>query len=114
MRAAVVFTWAGAMRTLHEAALKRGEHALNTALKKQYQSARTVKAIGDFGWIRDRTFLDACPDLAILDKGQKQTLIGWLDLRNSCGHPTNYQPGVKKVAGALWVRFATLLITCNF
>ena len=98
MRAAVVFTWAGAIRTLHEEALGKGESALNGALKKQYQGSRTVAAIEDFGWIKDRTFLDACPDLGILDKGQKQTLIGWLDLRNNCGHPTNYQPGVKKVS----------------
>ena len=57
-----------------------------------------MTTIDDFGWVKDRTFLDACPDLGVLDKGQKTTLVGALDLRNNCGHPTRYRPGVKKVS----------------
>lgn len=98
LRAAVVFVWSAAMRTLHEAALSNGSSALNAALRKHDRHARTVTNIDDFGWIKDRTFLDACPDMGLLDKGQKTTLVGALDLRNSCGHPTKYEPGVKKVS----------------
>lgn len=98
LRAAVVFLWTGAIRTLHEAALAKGEAALNAALQKQDPKARTVKNVDDFAWIKDRTFLNAAPDIGILDKTEKETLIGSLGLRNSSGHPTKYSPGIKKVS----------------
>jgi len=91
-RAAIVLLWSGAIRTLHEEALTKGEKALNDALTAQYSKARHVKRIEDFAWINDRTFLDACPDMSVLDKGQKDMLVQALDLRNKCGHPTKYRP----------------------
>ena len=96
LRAAIVFLWSGAIRTLHDAALAKGEHALNAALQKQDPKARQVKKIEDFAWVKDRTFLDACADLGVLDKGQKDTLVEALGLRNRCGHPTKYRPGANK------------------
>lgn len=98
LRAAVVFLWAGAVRTLQHAALARGTRTLNAAIKKQDPAARDIKTVTDFAWVKDRTFLDACPDLALLDKSQKTVLIGALDLRNMCGHPSSYTPGIKKVS----------------
>lgn len=98
LRASVVFLWAGAIRTLHEAAFVKGSTVVNAALQKQDSKARTVKSADDFAWIKDRTFLNAAPDIGILDKTEKDTLIGSLGLRNSCGHPTKYSPGVKKVS----------------
>ena len=98
LRASVVFLWAGAVRTLHMAALTKGEATVNTAIQKLDGKARVVKTADDFAWIKDRTFLDAAPDMGILDKTQKGTLVGALDLRNSCGHPTKYHPGPKKVS----------------
>jgi hypothetical protein len=98
LRAAVVFLWAGAIRTLHMAALATGEANVNTAIQNQDGRARVVKTVDDFAWIRDRTFLDATPDIGILDKGEKGRLVAALDLRNSCGHPTKYRPGAKTVS----------------
>jgi hypothetical protein len=98
LRAAVVFVWSGAIRTLQDAALGKGQRALNAALQKQDPRMRTVTTVEDFGWVKDRTLLDALTDLSVLDKGQKTMLVGALDLRNSCGHPTKYRPGVKKVS----------------
>jgi hypothetical protein len=40
----------------------------------------------------------AAKDLGQLDKNQKDTLEEALDLRNRCGHPGKYKPGVKKVS----------------
>jgi hypothetical protein len=92
LRAAVVFLWSGAIRTLHEAALKKDRKTLNDALKRQYPKARNVSSIEHFGWIDDRVFLEATPDVGLLDKGQKDTLVEQLNLRNRCGHPTKYTP----------------------
>ena len=43
-----------------------------------------------------RTFLEALPDLGILDKAEKDTLVDGLNLRNRCGHPTKVKPGINK------------------
>lgn len=109
LRAAIVFLWSGAVRTLHDDALAQGEQKLNAALRKQDPKAREVKKIEDFAWIKDRTFLDACPDLGVLDKGEKDTMVEALGLRNRCGHPTKYRPGANKarsfiedVVGIVW------------
>lgn len=92
LRAAVVFLWTGAIRTLHEESLKKGATKVNAALQKQDPKARKVSTIEHFAWIGDRTFLDATPDMGLLDKGEKDTLVDALNLRNRCGHPTKYKP----------------------
>lgn len=99
LRAAVVFLWTGAIRTLHEKALKKGATTVTTALKKRDPKARAVSQIEHFAWIGDRVFLDATPDMGLLDKGQKDTLVEALSLRNRCGHPTKYKPGEAKARG---------------
>ena len=96
LRAAIVFLWSGAIRTLHEEALGQGVKSLNDGLTKQDPKTREVKKIEDFSWVKDRTFLDACPDIGVLDKGEKDMMVQALDLRNKCGHPTKYRPGVNK------------------
>jgi hypothetical protein len=98
LRAAVVFLWTGAIRTLHERALKDSK-TLNDALQKQDPKVRRVSTIEHFGWIADRVFLEATPDMGLLDKGEKDTLVEALNLRNRCGHPTKYTPREAKVRG---------------
>jgi hypothetical protein len=96
LRAAVVFLWTGAIRTLHDEALAIDSATVNAAIKKQDPKARNVSRIEHFGWIGDRVFLEAAPDVGLLDKGQKDTLVDALNLRNRCGHPTKYKPGEAK------------------
>ena len=98
LRAAVVFLWTGAIRVLQQAATKKGLVKLDAALKKHDPLARKVKKLDDFAYIRDATTLLALQDLGILDKGEKGTLEEALNLRNRCGHPTKYKPGVKKAS----------------
>lgn len=96
LRAAVVFLWTGAIRTLHEEALKKGASTVTQAVQKQDSRIRPVSKVEHFGWVNDKAFLDATPDLGLLDKGQKDTLVDALNLRNRCGHPTKYRPGEAK------------------
>jgi hypothetical protein len=98
VRAAIVFAWSGAIRALQARALLKGDRSLNTALQKHDPKVKHVGKIDDFASIKDATTLLACRELAILDKGQWQTLDEALRLRNSCGHPTRYRPGVKKAS----------------
>ncbi len=53
-------------------------------------------------WIRknltNALLLLAANDLGLFDKNEKDTLTEALNLRNRCGHPSKYRPGVKKVS----------------
>jgi hypothetical protein len=98
LRAAVVFLWTGAARTLQDKALGHGVKPLNAALQKHDAKARTVTKLDDFAYIKDKTLLLACGELGVLDKGERSTMEDALNLRNRCGHPTKYKPGSAKAA----------------
>jgi len=98
IRAAIVFLWTGAIRTLQEESLSKHAATLNAAIIKHDPKARSVNKLEDFAYIRDATALLALQELGILDKGEKTTLGEGLDLRNRCGHPTKYIPGIKKAS----------------
>ncbi|MGW6200753.1 hypothetical protein ACWF0M_31720 [Kribbella sp. NPDC055110] len=98
VRAAVVFLWSGAIRQLQEKALRMGAPALNAALLKHDPKARHVGKIEDYSGIKDVVQLLAFREIGLIDKGEWGTLQEGLDLRNRCGHPTKYRPGVKKTS----------------
>jgi len=98
LRATVVFLWTGAIRTIHDRLLTLGTGPLNTALQKHDPKARFVKRIDDFAYIKDKTTLLVAQELGLLDKAEKDTLQEALGLRNRCGHPGNYKPGIKRVS----------------
>jgi hypothetical protein len=98
IRAAIVFLWTGAIRTLQEESLAKHAATLNAAITKHDPKARSVNKLEDFAYVRDATALLAFQELGILDKGEKGTLGEGLDLRNRCGHPTKYIPGIKKAS----------------
>lgn len=98
LRASIVFLWTGAIRTLQSKALAAGKKSLNNALVKHDPKARQVSKVDDFAYIKDAVLLQALFDLNIVDKGEKATLEESLNLRNRCGHPTRYKPGINKAS----------------
>lgn len=98
LRTAVVFLWTGVIRTLQQNAFSKGATNLNSAILKHDPKARTVKKLEDFAYIKDAVSLLAFQELGILDKGEKGSLEEALSLRNRCGHPTRYIPGVNKAS----------------
>ncbi len=98
LRACLVFLWAGAIRTVHTKMMTASTKALNDAIAKHDQKARSIARIEDFAYVRDETVLLAAEGLGILDKNERGTLKEALDLRNKCGHPGKYRPGSKKVS----------------
>ncbi|TCC52137.1 hypothetical protein E0H73_40075 [Kribbella pittospori] len=98
LRAAVVFLWSGAIRQLQDKALGMGVPALNAALLKHDPKARHVGKIEDYSGVKDVVQLLAFREIGLIDKGEWGTLQEGLDLRNRCGHPTKYRPGVKRAS----------------
>jgi hypothetical protein len=99
LRSSVVFVWSGAVAVLRSAAWKSGPSAVNGALLSHDPKARKVAKLDDFAYVKDVRLLEVLFDLGVIDKTEKTILGHALDLRNSCGHPTKYRPGPKKVSG---------------
>jgi DNA-binding MarR family transcriptional regulator len=97
-RACVVFVWTAAIRTLQSKMMAQDAAAVTAAVQKHDPKARQIKRIEDFSYVKDATALLAAMDLGVLDKNEKDTLVDALNLRNRCGHPSKYRPGVKKVS----------------
>jgi hypothetical protein len=98
LRATVVFVWTGAVATLRDTVWAHGAPAIDAAVKAHRPNAPDFKKKDDFAYVNDANLLQVAQDLAVVDKTQKQRLQEALDLRNSCGHPSKYSVGEKKVS----------------
>jgi hypothetical protein len=98
LRAAVVFLWAGAIRFLQDESMSHGGAAVTAAIRTHDPKARTISRVEDYAFVKEKSALLAFVDLGLLDKSERGTLEDALRLRNSCGHPTRYRPGLKKVS----------------
>lgn len=98
LKAGIVFLWAGAVRTLQERVLSAGIPQVNAAIKRHDPKAREVKRLDDFQYIKESTLLLAAEGVGVIDKAERNTLEDALNLRNKCGHPNKYDPGIKKAS----------------
>lgn len=98
LRATTVFLWTGAVVTVRDEVWAHGAPAIDAALKSHNAKARAFKKKDDFSYVKDADLLQIAQDLTVLDKSEKTLLGQALDLRNQCGHPVKYTPGVKKVS----------------
>jgi hypothetical protein len=99
-RASIVFLWTGAVATIRDeiwAVSNKNTKSIEAALQTHRQNARFRKK-DDFAYVKDVDVLQLAEDIAVYDKTQKGILGQALDLRNSCGHPTKYDPGEKKTS----------------
>ena len=92
LRAGIIFAWNAGVLNLRHKCFNHGRTSLNNAIKKFYPSAKEIKKIEDFAYIKDSTLLLTAQELGEIDKGEKDSLEDCLDLRNKCGHPSNYKP----------------------
>jgi hypothetical protein len=98
LRACVVFVWTAAIRIIQEKLVASHQSTLNSAIKKHDPKARDIRRLDDFAYVKDSLTLLAAKELGVIDKNQKDTLEEALGLRNRCGHPSKYIPGIKKVS----------------
>lgn len=98
LRPAIVFLWSGAVSVLRGKCVAKGLPQINTAVRIHDSKAREIKKADDFAYIKESILLLAAEGVGALDKNQRTTLEAALDLRNKCGHPTRYSPGIVKAS----------------
>ncbi len=98
LRACVVFVWTAAVRIIQTEAMMKGAATVTAAIQRHDPKARPITKIDDLAYVKESVLLLAASDLGLLDKNEKDTLTEALNLRNRCGHPSKYRPGVKKVS----------------
>lgn len=99
LRPAIVFLWAGAVSVLRDKSVAKGLPQINAAVHIHDPKAREIKKADDFAYIKESVLLLGAEGVGVLDKNQRTTLEDALDLRNKCGHPTKYAPGIVKASG---------------
>jgi hypothetical protein len=89
-RAAVVFSWAGAVALLHKEVFTTKLADFNAEALRRDAKWRVAKQQDDLGRMKEHDFLDVCEALAVIGKNVKQILQNeCLMLRNACGHPNS-------------------------
>jgi hypothetical protein len=101
LRAAVVFTWSGAVKKIRDDVFSCGAAAADDAVRKFDPKAKAIKKADDLVLVKESTLLLAAQELGLFDKNERGTLEECLNLRNKCGHPGKYKVGVKKVSSFL-------------
>jgi hypothetical protein len=101
LRPAIVFLWAGAVYVLRDKCVGKGLAQVNLAVRVHDPRAREIKKADDFAYIKESTLLLAAEGVGVLDKNQRTTLEDALGLRNKCGHPTKYTPGILKASALI-------------
>lgn len=89
-RAAVVFSWAGAIALVYEYVFSKKLLEFNAEALRRDAKWRTAKQQDDLGRMKEHEFLDVCEAIGILGKNVKQILQNeCLMLRNACSHPNS-------------------------
>jgi hypothetical protein len=98
-RAAVVFTWAGAIALLHQHVFVNKLAAFNTEATRRDAKWKLAKQQDDLGRMKEHDFLDVCESIGVIGKNVKLVLQNdCLMLRNGCGHPNSLAIAENSVA----------------
>jgi hypothetical protein len=97
-RAAILMVWAATVEHLYQVvgARKGGVTAFEQANKHRFAGTRRyreIRRVGDFLYLGDRDFIQLAEDAGLMNRSLRRVLGERLDLRNLCGHPTQYTPG---------------------
>jgi len=98
-RAAVVFSWAGAVALLHAHVFSTKLVDFNVEATRRDAKWRVAKQQDDLGRMKEHDFLDVCEAIGVMGKSVKQILQNeCLMLRNACGHPNSVSIAENSVA----------------
>jgi hypothetical protein len=98
-RAAVVFSWIGALSLIHSNVVAHHLPAFNAEAQRRDSKWKTAKNTDDLGRLKEHDFLDIVESMGVIGKNVKQVLQNHcLQLRNSCGHPNSLLVAENSVA----------------
>jgi hypothetical protein len=98
-RASILMVWAAVMQHLYSVAgsHRGGVSEFQKANKLRFGNAkrkyREIKKQDDFLYLGERDFIQLGEDAGMLNRNARKVLHERLELRNLCGHPTQYRPG---------------------
>lgn len=101
IRPGVIFAWSAAIHNIRKRCSSHSFNTINLHLKRHNPNAPEMRQADDLARIPDNLLLLLASDLAIFEKNEKDMLENCLDLRNKCGHPGKYRPGILKAAAFL-------------
>ena len=97
-RAAVVFSWIGAMAVLYDVVVNNHLTTFNAEAIRKDAKWKAAKNCDDLGKMKEFEFLNILETISIIGKNVKQELQQCLQLRNGCGHPNSLKIGVRRVS----------------
>jgi hypothetical protein len=97
-RAAVVFSWVGAIAVLYDEVIRNHLIAFNIEASKKDSKWKPAKNSDDLGKMKEFDFLNTLEAISVIGKNVKQELQQCLQLRNGCGHPNSLKIGFRRVA----------------
>lgn len=98
LRAAVVFTWVGAISVLKEYIYVNRLNEFNIEAKSKFSNWKKASTKDDLTRMKENNFLDTIEAISVIGKDVKKELQHCLQLRNSCGHPNSLDIGETRVA----------------
>lgn len=97
-RAAVVFSWIGAMAVLYDEVVSNHLAAFNAEAIRKDAKWKVAKNSDELGKMKEFDFLNILEIISVIGKNVKQELQQCLQLRNGCGHPNSLKIGFRRVA----------------
>ena len=102
LRAAVVFSWVGAVSVMHDHVINRALAAFNAEGRRRDGRWKDARNGDELGRMKEHDFLDVLEAIGVVGKNVKQTLQNQcLSLRNACGHPNSLRITENSVAAHL-------------
>lgn len=97
-RAAIVFSWVGAVSVLYEHVVNSHLPAFNAEAAKRDTKWRMAKTADDLARMKEHEFLQVLVAISVIGKNVKDELEACLKSRNGCGHPNTLTVGEHKAA----------------
>lgn len=97
-RAAIVFSWIGAVAVMQEYVVSNHLFAFNAEGARRDPKYRPAKTTDDLGRIKEYDFLQILAAISVIGNNVKQELEAALKLRNGCGHPNSLKIGEARTA----------------
>jgi hypothetical protein len=101
-RAAVVFSWVGAVSVMYAYVVRDVLQAFNAEARRRDVRWKDARNTDELGRMKEHDFLDVLEAIGSIGKNVKQALQNQcLTLRNACGHPNSLRISENNVAAHL-------------